>query len=351
MRSLLAVYALLCATGIAAADSAQPVEGAAADASAPVETVQDRPIEWNVPAECPLYVELVARVEARLGTDLPARAPRMRVIIRGKQGKLLVATVWQVLESGQGTEARTLSSEACEPLTDAVAVVIARVTRDQIAAQALPPPPEIEEPPAAAVITAFPASRRADPSPLPQERPSVAAYVPPPRSVADAALTPLGFGTRMLAVSGVGTVPGVGLGGELAVFARRRNMFGEVALTRWSKRASTGSLTTEPAAVGLDVIAARFGYVPSRTLLRAWAVTEVGRWSSPYEMPTRAHIAVGAGAAVAWPITDEVRVVGVFETTMTVVRNPFQASPGGPEVHRPSAGAARCSLGVEFGWW
>lgn len=343
MRSLLAVSALLCATSIAAADQLG-VDG-------PTPTVEDRRIEWTVPDECPLYIELVARVEARLGTELPASSPRMRVIIRGKHGKRLVATVWQVLESGQGTEPRTLSSDACGPLTDAVAVVIARVTRDSIAAAAIPPPPEVEEPPEAAVITSFPASRRADPSPLPRERPPEAPYVPPPRSVADAALTPMGFGTRMLAVSGVGTVPGVGLGGELALFARRRNVFGEVALTRWSPRASAGGLTTEPASVGLDVIAARFGYVPSRTLLRTWAVTEVGRWTSRYEMPTRAHVAVGAGAAVAWPITNQVRVIGVFETTMTVVRNPFQAAPGGPEIHRPSAGAARCSLGFEFGWW
>lgn len=339
---MLAVSALMCATGIAAADTI-------VDAPAPVE---DRRIEWTVPNECPLYVELVARVEARLGTDLPARSPRTRVIVRGKQGKRLVATVWKVAESGQGTEARTLTNAECGPLTDAIAVVIARHAADAIAAATpVETPRETEEPPDVTVVTSFPTSRRADPSPLPQERPQAAPYVPPARSVADVALTPLGFGARMLAVSGVGTVPGVGLGGELAVFARRKNVFGEVALTRWSQRASPGGLTTAPASVGLDVIAARLGYVPARTLLRTWAVTEVGRWTSPYEMPTRAHIAVGAGAAVAWPITDQLRVVGVFEATMTVVRNPFQAFPGGPEIHRPSAGAARCSLGFEFGWW
>lgn len=343
MRSVLAVSALLCATSIATADPLGLDE--------PASSVEARGIEWTVPAECPLYVELVARIEARLGSELPTSSPRMRVIIRGTQGKRLVATVWQVLESGQGTEPRTFSNDACGPLTEAVALVIARVMRDSIAAAAIPPPREVEEPPEAAVVTAFPASRRADPSPLPRERAPAAPYVPPPRSVADAPLAPMGFGARMLVVSGVGTVPGVGVGGELALFARRRNVFGEVALTRWSERASAGGLTTEPAAVGLDVMAARLGYVPEHTLLRAWAVTEVGRWTSPYEMPTRAHVAVGAGAAVAWPITDEVRVVGVFEATMTVVRDPFLAVPGGPEIHRPSAGAARCSLGFEFGWW
>lgn len=315
------------------------------------------PVAWRAPAGCPTAFELRARVEARLGAPLASGSVRVTIVVR-RTRQQLVARLTIAAEP-----LRTLTSRDCDQLADAVALIVARRERERLAAAA--PVDELgsEAPAVARVATAPEGSSPAhvDPTLLaatPESRP-VAGALPRVHGrarAADPTRERWGRGVRLLAVSGVGALPGIGIAGELAAYARRDETFVELALVRWARSAQYGG-TAAPGNVelGLDTLAVRVGWVPPHTLVRGWFAVEGGRRTgtgtlNTEPMASRAWFALGAGAAVAWPMADRARLVGMFEVMVPLARAPYELSDG-RELHQPALGAARCSLGLELGWW
>ena len=172
---------------------------------------------------------------------------------------------------------------------------------------------------------------------------------------------PWGGGLRFTALSGIGALPGVNYGGEIAATIRNYEYFGELAFGWW--KPETTYLVTEmprPVQLGLDVWTARAGWASMQMPLRAWALVEVGEIAGAPSMPgviarmmsgdtpqARRWEAVGAGFGVAWPMSDHVRLFGTIELAVPIER-PSLMLDSGP--YRPDELAARSCAGLELGW-
>lgn len=285
-------------------------------------------IAWQAPAACPDADSVRARIEARLGRtvddadgiEIDVALANHRYIARVDLGAITVAN-----------DIRTVTSTRCDDLADAVAVIVARAAGEHHAAKnaqlAMRAAPAADEEPAA-TITA-----------------SVAA--PGPRVWS--------LDVRLSGVSGVGVIPQVGLGGEIAVALRRKNALAEVAETRWVTSAAQLH-TGGPARVdvGLSATAVRLGWRPSDLPLRGWASVEGGSMygtgvalENP-QLGSGRWLAAGAGFGVAWPIARWVRLVGTTEVMLAVERVRFSLGDG-IDVYAPSPMSARATCGLEIG--
>ena len=171
-----------------------------------------------------------------------------------------------------------------------------------------------------------------------------------------------GGGVRLTGLSGVGALPGVNIGGEVAVFVRWEERFVELGFAKWRPE-ETVLVETYPQRVelGLDVWSARAGWASKKMPLRAWVLVEAGELASPHEvMPAgvprmimgsvaaeRKWFAAGGGVSVAWPMSDQTRLVGNIELAIPIDREKMMLDNGEFE---PNAASARCSLGLELGW-
>ena len=201
-------------------------------------------LAWQAPAACPDAGALRSRVERRLGHALDDAPISIDV---EELGSRYVAQV----DLGDD-DVRTLTSARCEDLADAVAVIVARAAGEHHA-----PPKQV------AVVE-------------PDE----------PAVVLHTALTPphvrtWSIGARLSGVSGVGIIPEVGLGGELALTLRRKSTMAELAATRWAvSKAQLHGGGPAHVDVGLDVTAMRIGWRSAQLPLRGWASVEVGTSNS-----------------------------------------------------------------------
>ena len=219
------------------------------------------------------------------------------------------------------SEIRVLTSARCDELTDAVAVVIAR-----IAAEAGPVAGELRAE-RAAVVPAVPVAPQA-----------------------------WGAGLRMLGLSGIGAMPGVSVGGEVSGYVRARWLVAELVGMSWLRSASVVHLGA-PARidVSLALAALRLGWGPEHLPLRAWLGGEIGALRGAGvalddpQVAAGRWIAVGTGFAVAWPMFTHARLVGAIELSVPLSRPRF-VLPDGSEVYRPGPVAVRSGLGLEVGW-
>ncbi|MEO7091887.1 MAG: hypothetical protein ABI175_01470 [Polyangiales bacterium] len=170
-----------------------------------------------------------------------------------------------------------------------------------------------------------------------------------------------GGGVRLTGLSGIGALPGVNMGAEVAVFVRLDERFLELGLGRWVPQ-ETYVVSEEPTHVelGLDVWSLRGGWASRTMPLRAWVLAEIGEVASKREMTgylarmvgavEKDHrwAALGAGFGVAWPMSDQARLVGNVELAVPIARHEMMMTTGKP--YEPDAAAARCSLGIEVGW-
>jgi hypothetical protein len=196
------------------------------------------------------------------------------------------------------------------------------------------------------------------------ERPAIAPSVHVRKPVKDPLATTRvwGFGVRATGVSGIGVLPGVNYGGELAGMIRYQELFGELAIGRL-KPQKTYVVTDSPEHVelGLNVWTARAGWASMKMPLRAWVLSEVGELASARQMPgvlprammgstpmDRRWKALGAGFGVAWPMTDTARLFGMVEFAVPVNRE--DVTLDGYGVYEPDPLAARSSVGLEVGW-
>lgn len=300
---------------------------------------------WHAPAGCPRADDVRARVERRLGGPIDGAVYGIEIEIT-RDGSGYVAEI-DARALTVANDVRTLRSAKCAALADAIAVIVARLASE---------------------------ARKAEPAHTarPTTEPQMLAAAPTVASVADEPERAIGVvravpvlgkahrrwggGVRALALSGIGALPRINIGGELAGYVRREDYFGEIALARWvpqSARFDPGA----PArvAVSLDVVSLRGGWGPEHLPIRAWLLTEVGRMQGEGlaviqpQVANSGWVAFGGGFGVAWPMARHARLVGTFEVAVPLRRTTFMLQ-NGADLYEPSAVAARCALGLELGW-
>ncbi len=293
-------------------------------ATASAEPRTDAGLVWQAPAACPDAGEVRARIERRLGMPIERAVHGIAVDIAPSDG-IAGGFVARIDLRGitVANEVRVLTSTRCDELTDAVAVIIARLA----------------------------AENRQSPGELRVERARVMADAPPP-----APPRAWGGGVRALGISGIGALPRVGVGGELAGYVRVHSVFTELAGARWlpSRR-----VLQEGAPGGVDVsmevMSVRFGWGPEDLPLRAWLAGELGSIRgkgialNDAQVGAATWAGAGAGFAVAWPMTPHTRLVGIIEAVVPLQRARFVLQDGA-EVYRPALATVRCGLGLEVGW-
>lgn len=171
-----------------------------------------------------------------------------------------------------------------------------------------------------------------------------------------------GGGIRLTGLSGIGVLPGVNFGGEVAGQVRRDEYFVELALGRWKPedRHMVEDGNSAPIPLAMNVWTARGGWSSMRMPLRGWILAEVGDVSGAKQMPgvvtrmvtgdtpaARRWTAVGAGLGVAWPMSDQARLVGNLEFAVPLQRDTLMLDTG---AYKPDPLTARYSIGLEVGW-
>ena len=298
-------------------------------------TTNEHGLAWQAPASCPDAASLHARIEHRLGVALDdILVEGIDVSVARASGRFVARVDLRALTVAN--DVRTLTSTRYNELTDAVAVIVARVARERAAS-----PPVVAKP---KVVAA------AEPD-APQITRAVVTEKPP------TTYRRWALGMRVSGVSGIGIVPEVGLGAELALTLRHDSLSGEVAETKWLTSGADAHIGG-PARVdvGLQVTAVRVGWRPPHLPLRAFAAAEVGTMDgigvntgiTPENNNTR-WFAAGAGFGVAWQMNSWLRLVGTTEVLLAVERVKF-ALGNGMIVYAPSPMSARASCGIEIGW-
>lgn len=171
-----------------------------------------------------------------------------------------------------------------------------------------------------------------------------------------------GGSVRLTGLSGIGALPGVNYGAELAAFLRRDEIFAELAFGWWKPEHTylvTGA--PEPVELKLDVWTLRAGYASMRMPIRIWALAEVGEIAGARGMPgvvtrmmtgdtpdERQWHALGGGLGVAWPMSDNTRLFGMMEVAVPVDRQKLMVDTLGG--YEPDPLTARASAGLEVGW-
>lgn len=306
----------------------------------------DPAFAWRAPASCPSASEVRARIERRLGGPIDGTVHGIEIVIT-RDGNGFVAQI-DARALTVANDVRTLRSGKCSELADAIAVIVARLAseaREAEAPRTAPPVTEAQMLPVAVAVVD-------EPGPEEERETQVVRTVPPAAPVGRR----WGGGVRALALSGIGALPRINIGGELAGYLRRADYFGELAIARWVPQEAR----LDPGAparvdVSLDVVSLRGGWGPERLPIRAWLLTEVGRMQGEGlavlepRVGTSRWIALGGGFGVAWPMAPRVRLVGTFEVAVPLQRTTFMLQ-NGADLYEPSAVAARCALGLELGW-
>ena len=172
-------------------------------------------------------------------------------------------------------------------------------------------------------------------------------------------------GLRLTGLSGIGALPGVNYGGEVAINVRRDETFAELAIARWVPEHSytvTAMNSSHP--LRLDVWTLRAGFASMTMPLRAWVLAEVGELASAPGMQAMPGVvtrmvsgetpgerrwkAFGGGLGVAWSASHQSRLVGNMEIAVPAGRDEIQLDAYG--AYRPDPLTARFSVGFEVGW-
>jgi len=288
-------------------------------APAAAEPRTDAGLVWQAPVSCPDAADVRARIERRLGGPADAAVHGIEVAI-APAADGFVARI-DLRGVTVENEVRVLTSARCDALTDAVAVVIARIAAER---RPIAPAPRLQaielREPAVAVPSAW------------------------------------GIGLRAMGVSGVGALPGIGIGGELAGYAWRRALFVELSATRWM-RSSSFLADGAPGRVDvrLDVATLRAGWRSQRLPLRGWLGGELGSVQgqgvalSDAQRGNGRWLAIDGGFGVAWAMARHARLVGTIELGIPVASAQFLLRDGGL-VYRPDWITARSGIGLEVGW-
>jgi len=290
-------------------------------------------LQWTAPRTCPGADAVRARIERRLGAPVEGSVHGIAITV-ARENSEYVARI-DMRGVTVANEMRTLTSARCDDLADAVAVVVARLaTEARLASVAA----------AAAVRDTASESASAE-------------------LVAHHAITPQpgawGGGLRAMFLSGIGSVPRVGVGGELSAFARRNHWFAEVGGARWASSPKYLIMgVPNHVDIELTTLIVRAGWLPTHMPLRAWVGGEMGPMTARNidapdmriaRVASSRWVAAEAGFGVAWPMAEHARIVGTFEIGVPIVRPELMLAEDG-EIFRPYPTTARCSFGLEMGW-
>jgi hypothetical protein len=301
-------------------------------------------VAWRAPAGCPDAASLRARVEHRLERSLDGVSLGVEVDVTRTGGRYLARVDLRAITVAN--DVRTLTSKRCSELADAVAVIVARIAGEVIARRVAT---------AASAAVSIASTDPIDPSDTIDEADRIivdARHAPqparPPRRWT--------IGARVSGVSGIGVIPKVGLGGELAVTLRYDRRLAELAHARWVVSAaqfhSGGPAKVD---VDLDVAIARYGWRPHDLPLRAWLGVEVGTMHGRgvklpgQQLESGRWLSAGAGFAVTWQMLPWARVVGAMEVMAAVERIRFTLGDG-MVAYAPAPMSVRTTCGLEVGW-
>jgi hypothetical protein len=294
-----------------------------------VAMVDARPsLTWRAPAGCPDADSLRARVERRLERSLDDVVVGIEVDVALAAGRYVARVDLRAMTVAN--DVRTLTSKQCGELADAVAVIVTRVASEAIAKQRVAVREEEELSTSSAVVVAPTRTK------------------PTPRLWS--------FGARASAISGIGLIPKVGVGGELAFTVRRRDALAELAAARWNRSfAQFHDGAPARVDVDLDTASLRVGWRPEALPLRAWATVEVGDMGGnniklpSQQLESGRWVAAGGGFGVAWQMARWVRLLGTTETMLAIDRVRFTLGDG-IVVYAPSPMSFRATAGIEVGW-
>lgn len=295
-------------------------------------------VTWRAPASCPDAAGLRERIERRLERSLEDVVVGVEIDVTRTAGRYLATIDLRAVTVTN--DVRTLTSKRCGELTDAVAVIVARVASEAIERRAALP--------SAPVPVQGAALDNEDPLEVASVVPALPPGSPPVRRWT--------LGARLSGMSGIGVIPRVGLGAELAVTLRHDRRMLELAGAKWM--ASAAQFNAGPRSkvdVDLDVVVARYGWRPYELPLRIWMGVEVGTMRGvdlrqpDTELDSGRWLAAGGGFSVAWQMTPWARLVGTTETMFAFERVRF-AFADGIVAYAPSPMSVRTTCGLEVGW-
>jgi hypothetical protein len=306
----------------------------------------DASIDWTAPAGCPDAKGLRSRVEQRLDQSLDEVEVDVDIQVSRRRGQF-VATV-DLGALTVANDVRTLTSPRCTELADAVAVIIARVANDVLATRRA-----VAQQHAAAFVIQPTVIAAHDSSDEPSEH--VDQPAPVVTSSGERRYRPWSLGARVSGVSGIGIIPKVGLGAELAITLRAGTHLAELGAARWVRSvAQFHDGAPAKVQVDLDVTVARYGWRPPTLPLRAWVSVEVGQMTGGgFNLPGTGvdagrWIAAGTGFGIAWQMTPWARLFGGTEAMVAVERVRFKID--GMDVYAPAPMSFRTTCGLEVGW-
>ena len=270
-------------------------------------------LAWTAPVGCPDLSSMRPRIEARLGVSLDRVSFGDLHVTIERDGDLLVAHV------AIDGDVRTLRSASCDELSDAVAVIVARMARARVA--------------------------RSEPRIVVAAEPVVAAARPP------AATT---IGARLATAADLGAMPRLGMLGEVDAFVRRDALDLELGYAHWVDAAASGASAADTLHVGLSAVALRLRWRPV-TWSEAWLVGDAGTMAASGMSPaddrslTSRWVAVGAGGGVRWPLGRAIAIFGSLEALDALERPRFELASGA-SLYEPARVSARISVGCEVHW-
>ena len=269
---------------------------------------------WNAPASCPGEHALEQAVTERLDRPLAHLPFDVAVEVTDEAGQLTA----QLVVHGAIEDARVLTSASCRELTDAVAVVIARL------AASLP----VDEP---RVQTVAPIASTRESAP------------------------PWNGGVRLGGVVGTGSAPGLGIAAEVGGWVARGSLAVALSGSWWKSTAVILDGTMSGVDVALQSVALRAGWRPQHRIVRAWVVGELGsiRGSAVGLANDRAGAArwsaIGAGGGLAIGLTRQVAALASAEAEYVLDRTQFRVDSGAAVYSTPRF-ALHGSLAFEVGW-
>ncbi len=313
--------------------------------------VEDPGFAWRAPEACPDAENVKGRVEQRLGGAIDGYLARIEIDITRERNGFVARIDARAITVAN--DVRTLRSRRCDALADAVAVVLARLASEvrmsRVGTAAA------SAPIGTTIAMVAPPAQSAALEPIDSVDDMSAQYIADEEPVRKRP-SRWGGGVQLLALSGVGALPQINLGGELSGYVRRADKFVSLGIGRWVPQ----SARLAPGAPGgvevkLDTLTLRGGWGPSALPLRAWLLAEVGSIAGTgvgLEAERTADsrwTALGAGLGVGWPMSEHARLVGTFEIAVPLERPRFMLERGA-DLYQPGAVAARCALGLEVGW-
>jgi hypothetical protein len=284
-------------------------------------------LTWDAPPECPNASALRTAIERRHAVGLEESALDVDVRI-SRTGEQLAA---MLDVRGEIVESRALTSSSCEDLTEAIAVIVARLA-------------------SMLETTVLPREDRVQGGSVPDgghvDRARVRDLVPDWNG-----------GARIAGVVGAGRAPQPGVAAEVGGWVSRNAWFAALTAARWTSSTEMLEGSLAGVEIRLTSLVVRAGYRGARrgARLRTWVVAELGSLRGRAvaledgRVGTARWSAVGAGGGWALWLSPRTSILAAAEGEIVLDRARFAADSGTVLFRSPRATAV-ASLVLEVGW-